>query len=486
MDCRKLWQVIEQSIFAYDLDDIAKGAVKYVKLASDTARDLSISDMIDVVLRFCKLLTSKSNCSEYMSAFILPILHEVITSNEEFGDKAMLAYLEIAAMLDVDYFRKKQLHKIKSFVRDERERVRSSVARHLAALCGVYCDDWFADLKEMIASLSCDSSASVRAGVPAIVSKYTEKIGDGRLADVFGKLAKDKAAEVRAAVVRVCSDMVQASKDRKSVWEVIVKLVADKSGLVAAAVNLEIGRILAHAHAGEAANSLVKRYRSVSIAGTSEEQYQAAFYFPGVVIALGDKVAEYVKEIFYHFLAHDEVRVRRTLAFGFWSYSRRFSDDEVKNVVLRLLADDERVSVGVLTNMNHIVGELDDRKAITDWLIGTNAFPREWRTRKVIVEQLRYCCEPSEQSFAKALEFLHDDVAAVRDEAVRSCIKLYTPACDDQIMSLVTSSSYRDRIAFCKIVEEVQSPGLRNGLKALVQDPVSMVQQHAMEAMRNT
>ena len=486
MDCRKLSQVIEQSTIAYDLDDIAKGAVKYVKLASDTPRELSVSDMIDIVLRFCKLLASKSNCGEYMSAFILPILHEVITSNDEFGDKAMLAYLQIAAMLDVDYFRKKQLHKIKSFVTDERERVRSSVARHLTVLCGLYRDDWFVELKEMISALSCDSSASVRADVPVIVSKYTEKVGDGRFADVFGKLAKDKAPEVRASVVHVCSEMVQASKDRKFVWDVVAKLVADKSSLVVSAVNLEIGKILAHAHAGEAANSIVKRYRNVSVAGTPEEQYQAAFYFPGVVAVFGDKMSESLKEIFYHFLAHDEVRVRRTLSFGFWCYSEHFSDDEVKNVVLRLLADDEMVSVGVLASLNHICEKLDDPSAITDWLIGTNTFPREWRTRKIIVEQLRYCCEPSEQSFAKALEFLHDDVAVVRDEAIRSCIKLYTPNCDDQIMSLVTSSSYRDRIAFCKIVEETQSTGLRNGLKALIQDPVSMVQQHAMEAMRKT
>jgi serine/threonine-protein phosphatase 4 regulatory subunit 1 len=236
--------------------------------------------------------------------------------------------------------------------------------------------------------------------------------------------------------------------------------------------------------------ALVAKYCSLLAAGDPEMVFAAAFSFPAVALALGRARWPEIKPAFDVAVGSQNYQVRRSLAFGLVSFGPMMDQADLRTVLLDFLNDISEVAVGALTNLYQIVRYIVNKSEVLECLMGLLKKNAKWRMRLRISEQLRYCSEEFDREVLReaAKQLLHDEVAAVRNDAILSFVCFVEP---DQVVYVATmakSAYFVDREVVAAMIGYFPDEVLLQSvpiLIALCADPVPNVRVSAARSLKS-
>jgi hypothetical protein len=410
--------------------------------------------------------------------------------------QAMQAYLEICSMLPLDMFVERQLPFLKDLTKHHQREVRSAFAASVGRLFEILRPSWFSDFEDIVNLMVQDLFSVVRKSmcdsIPDLLRHITEKSSFSFVGGVLLKLSKDPCNAVRKSVIETLpnfADAVDSELHSELVLPIFTNFAKDRAQVIRRDLCCHVGEIITYI--GDAADEeMISLYESSCKSLDADVSFACAFSFPGVIGALGVAHLPSWLDLFDYFLSNEQLRIRRSIAFGLWLYAHLFESRRLLDVILMIMNDDAAVSVGIFTNFHQIVRFVSDAKELAFIFENPRVSYGEWRIRRLIAEQIRYCLEYFEHTvlFTCAKELLTDDIAVVRNEAVQTCAALYMKSDSEALKELSQSKRYRDRLCVASVILGLDPENRIDQVelvRKLANDQVSLVRMKACEVIEN-
>ena len=441
---------------------------------------------------FCEKLFEffPNNAEEILADGILPIVHDVILKRSNQVCKFICeSWASIISLLDILDFLKNEIPVLESLSTNPKKDVKIIVLNVLSFLIDCFDPDkWHNALDEIINKLTNDKSPFVRCLIPPIIAQYSRRINDPvKLAQINGRftlLCRDSIMVVRKA----CAEsLASLSESLNPTTRMIVVLPAidlfinDQSDVIRAIISKNLGPLISSI--GPSIDpQIVHMYCNSLLSKEITECYPAAFSFPAVALTLGKDRFDEIRTGLKAAVKSIEYRIRRTIAFGLYSFGYLLDPAECEEFSINFLKDIPSVAIGIISNLNFICDIVSNPENLFFCLEDPISKYKEWRVRLKVSEQLRYCSEffDKKKLLTIAKELLRDDTSIVRKDAVSSVSLLMEDSEDDNIFidKLANSDNYQDRIVAVMILEQTELEKIKSKLdllKDLADDPVANV-----------
>lgn len=432
---------------------------------------------------------------------ILPLVHEAIENKSEYLDEFLAeSFAALITIIETNDFITIELPHVIEFAKSSVKETRMIVTEFLSFLVDFFEPSlWYKQLFEIICTLSSDPLSSIRCQIPTLIAHYARRITTPReKAQFCGRMAlfcRDSVTNVRIAAAKdliVLSENLDPMSRFVTIFPALQVLINDPSEAVRKTISKHLGAIISTL-GSKVDKSVVIKYCASLESEDSDMAFHAAFAFPAVALTLGESRWKEIKASFEHAIQSPENMVRRSLSFGLSSFAPLLDPEDLSRISLQFLNDLPAVGIGIISHISNILRFVNDREPFKPYISDPFKY-NQWRIRLQISEQIRLCIDYLDRPFliGIASQLIHDDVIAVRKDAVISLAKLMDNESTYIISDLANSDYFRDRICAAAIYQFLNTKLFHDDytiLEKLSKDPIPTVRiasAHAISTISKT
>ncbi|OHT16454.1 HEAT repeat family protein [Tritrichomonas foetus] len=431
-----------QLIYESQMGMFAKKIIPILNsLSSEQNSERVINTLIDSIPLFCENLinevlegqfkngeirkfTKECEVIEFVNINIMPILFQFI----QFGNinqmkKSMQALSSVCKLFGKDFLLT-QLEFFKNMNDKVKPEYYHSLTNFLIDIADDYVTEMYDFIFDSFFKLMNEKHHSIRADAIKVLVAYIGKIDNENEIKFFTECYIELLAGSNVVKTTAVQQFPLFLKNINEKYinqyctPILSALIEDPSQIVKRILQAKSGELITY-FGNQSDPRLIQIYKNSLISQNYEEVYQAAYTFPGVVTSLG---RDYFDDFLPYFLSamnSPNFRVRRTLAFGLVNYAHFFSPEKLEEICIQFLNDQPLVSIGILSNLYQILQFIDNKTSLF-FCFQNPLRHHDWRMRKCISEQIRYCFESYDRNdlFQSAIELAKDGVAEVRKDVV--------------------------------------------------------------------
>ena len=483
-----------QFVFGAQLETISKLIIPIFMSFCESRNDALISSLIDSIPVFCEKLLDEfdgDNSLEFIQKSVLPIFYQSFYNiNYKNIRKYMKSFAETLLLLSEINKRiiVSQIDILNVFLNENNANALHAMTDFLINIEPIYSPELFNFMNEFVQLLMKDNRPAIKQDSIKIIASYGKHLMNEKECKLFCsyylEMMKCSSLLVKTVGVQMFSNFIR-DLDESYLSEfgrpILKQMLCDKTNVINKILKMHAGELITYFESNTE-DELIEIYKSLFTSNNLDEVYKACFSFPGVIGSLGSKYIDSFLPLLKSALDIPSINIKRTISYGLISYVHLLPHETIKEMCITLLNSDSSIAMGIISNFHQFFQFIDEKKEFIVYLQNPKQY-HDWRFRRCISEQIRYCYDYFPGSIKKdlfeaAIELVKDDVAAVRKDAISTVGIIMKSENVSSLQELAKSDRYWDRWSAASILSICSSDIAEDNLeilKLLCKDPTANV-----------
>ncbi|KAM3130189.1 hypothetical protein pb186bvf_017689 [Paramecium bursaria] len=339
-----------------------------------------------------------------------------------------------------------------------------------------------------IMNLGMDLNENVRLKaieqIPKIAAALTQRYIEQKVVPFLIEKCYELLPQIRVACVSAMPGLSKYSSHQIKIMVFIPQYISfltdvkkDIRKIAFENLGLFISTIRFQAQDEDKVDKLLDLYSSMldksvnNLSQDSEMVYYCAFYFPGVLQAIGKERWPKIQSLYSYLLRYPSEKIRRPLAYGFHEVAKvlgpAITKESLIHVLEALISDKSQdIRNGIILNLDKFIRifDLEEREYVIDLLLGIQKDIHKWRNKVMMCVSLL----PLTRCFSQKTVFFQiapilfklcsDNVSLVRKKAAKNVYHLVErfdnaseelQVIQDQIRAFSLSKRFSQRQTYC-------------------------------------